>query len=487
MAENTNDIVDELELDDVVSSVESSGFSGAKIGRFVAVALFLLLGTFAVIHSMTRARAPHADHNHGENIGSSLTEAGKQVADKTSAAIGSLKDTTNAAIDGVAGNGVTGNGIAGKYGSIVAAGRNAANKFATAAPASSKFPSTSFPKPGGSVAKPAGKAPTSGFAAKSPAIPAPKQYQASSLPKTLRNRTPEPPPQRFAAIPGKPLIGSQGGFGEIKKPLPPSAVNSRFAAPKATQQTAATANSLIRKSGSEAQQLLGNLAKAPEVVRSKAAGFADSASSSINSVAGQARQTFGNVTQATTQSARDLSNRPFGAPAIKPSNNRFAAPQSPNASQPSSPFAALPKANAVPKPSSTSSSASRFPSNLRASTSPRQPKSAPGVTAVQASTSSSSARRTLASTVARPVVATPQSAFPPSRPTTPPPARPATSPAKSSFGSYTGSRTQAGPAARVAAAVTMDVPGDRRLDGLQAPSLSIEKAFTSRNPSRRTS
>ena len=137
MAQNSNDIVDELEIDDVVGSAESSRFSSAKIGRFLAVALFLLLGTFAVIYSMTRPHAHDADHDHGdhghvENIGSSLVDAGNSVADKTGAAISSIKENTNAAVEGVAGD---------KYGQIIVAGRNAADKFAkTAISASTSFP-----------------------------------------------------------------------------------------------------------------------------------------------------------------------------------------------------------------------------------------------------------------------------------------------------------------------------------------------------------
>ena len=128
MAENTNDIVDEFEIDGVDSS-ESSLFSGAKIGRFIAVALFLLLGTFAVIYSMTRPQDPHADHNHGQEISSSLADAGNKVVDKTGAAINGLKANANAAIDGVSN----------KYGNMVAAGKNAADKFAKTATSPSKF------------------------------------------------------------------------------------------------------------------------------------------------------------------------------------------------------------------------------------------------------------------------------------------------------------------------------------------------------------
>lgn len=437
MAQNTDDIVDEFETDDVVGSGESSGFSGAKIGRFIAVALFLLLGTFAVIHSMTRPQEPHTDHDHDQDIRSSLADAGSGVADKTGAAISSLKENTSAAIDGVS------NSAKDKYGNIVAAGRNAADKFAKAATSPSKLSNSTFPKPSVSVAKAA-------------ATPITKTYKPSPLPQPLRTTKPAPP-TRFAAAPGKPLIGSQGGFGELKKP---AAVSNRFAAPKAAQQTSATASSLIRRSGDEAKQLLGNLAQAPAVIRGKAAGAVDSASNSLNGLTSQARQTF-------------------GAPVAKASTNRFAQPKSAPPAQPksappaqpnrtNSAFATLPRANTTAAPASTSGyPSSRFPSNLRASSTPQaKPPSRLNPVATNTIPTPNSNRRTLASTVARPAVGTRQTTAPPARQTTPS--------AKSSLGSYPGTRSQTGPVARVAA-VTMDVPGDRRLDGVQAPSLSIEK------------
>jgi len=395
MAQNTDDIVDEFEIDDVVGS-NSSGFSGAKIGRFIAVALFLLLGTFAVIHSMTRPHKPHAGPDHGEGMGTSLAAAGSELAGKTDNAISSLKESTSAAI----------NGAKGKYGNIVAAGRNAADKFAKAAPSPSKFPSSTFPKP-----KP------SASVAKAAAPPTTRTFKPSPLPQPLRTKNPKPP-TRFAAAPGKPLIGSQGGFGELKKPVQPAAISNRFAAPKVVEPTASAASSLIRKSGNEAKQLLGNLAKAPEVIRGKAAGAVDSASSSLTS---RATNAFG---------SQKPPNRSFGAPAPKASTNRFAQPKAAPPAQPSrtnSAFAGLPKPNTAAAPAS----ASRFPSNLRP-LSAQQPKSASSLKPAPTNTIPRPSRRTLASTVARPVAGT----------------------------------RQAG---------ALPVPGDRRLDGVQAPSLSIEK------------
>ena len=442
MAENTNDIVDDLEIDDVVGTQESSRFSGAKIGRFIAVALFLLLGTFAVIHSMTRPQDAHTGHDHADDIVASLADAGSKLKDKTGAAITNLKENTSAAIDTV------GNKAQDKYGSIVAAGKNAADKFAKTAASGKKFPSTTFPKP------------NTNRTANAPTKPAPKPFKPSGLPQPLRTK-PTQPPTRFAAAPGKPLIGSQGGFGELKKPLKPASAN-RFAAPK-VDQIASTPSSLIRKSGSDAKQLLGQLGKAPEVLRDKAAGAADSASKSLKGLASQARQPFG---------SQNSSNRSFGEPVAKSKTNRFGPPPSTSpapTNRTNSSFAAFPKANTTATPASTSGS--RFPSNLRASTSPQQPRPSSRLTTAPTNTSVNSNRRTLASTVARPAVPARQTAAP----TTRPPVRTTATPAKSSFGSYTGTQSNSGPAARVAAAVTMDVPGDRRLDGVQAPSLSIEK------------
>ena len=103
MAENIDDIVDEFENSDLVESARSSGFTGAKIGRFAAVALFLALGTFAVIYSMSRGGS-HADHEN--DIGSELADAGKAVIDKAGAAV----DKTGTALSNI---------TAGKYSEVV--------------------------------------------------------------------------------------------------------------------------------------------------------------------------------------------------------------------------------------------------------------------------------------------------------------------------------------------------------------------------------
>ena len=453
MAENIDDIVDEFENSDLVESARSSGFTGAKIGRFAAVALFLALGTFAVIYSMSRGGS-HADHEN--DIGSELADAGKAAIDKAGAAV----DKTGTALSNI---------TAGKYSEVVTAGKNAADKFVKSTTSQSKFPSTPFPKPkpSNSLAKSSGASPTANGFAKAAAAPKAASYKSPFPPPVLRSKAAEPP-TRFAAAPGKPLITSQGGFGELKKAPAQPPITNRFAAPAALKQTAAGAGSLVRKSGAEAKQLLGNLAKAPATVQAKAAGAVDSANRSLGNLTNQAKSALGNAASTTQGSA----NRSFGAPAVK-APGRFGQPLAKSAAEPpKSPFAPLPKAapfaapnssssssRSLTRQSSTSQSSSRFPANLRASASP-QPK--PTQRTIPTATVSTSSRLTPASTVARP-------------PVTPRPTPRATqAPAKSSFGSYTGSSPQRGPAARVAA-VTRDVPGDRRFDGVQAPSLSIEK------------
>ena len=450
MAENIDDIVDEFENNDFVESASSSGFTGKKIGRFIAVALFLALGTFAVIYSMSRGRDSHVGHEN--DIGSGLADADDAALDKTDAAINSIK---------------------GKYSEVVTAGKNAADKFTKPAASQSKFPSTSFPKPSSSLAKSSSTPAVNGFA-KAPTTPKAASYKSPLPPPVLRSKPPEPP-ARFAAAPGKPLITSQGGFGELKKaPTQPPASN-RFAAPSALQQKAANTGSLIRKSGAEAKQLLGNLAQSPATVQNKATAAVNSANRSLGNLTNQAKNAFGNA----TKSAQGSANRGFSAPAVKApdrfgQSGRFGQPLAKSEAQPAkSPFAALPKTTPFPptnssssrnssslrNSSSTSQSSSRFPANLRATAAP-QPK--PTQRAIPTATVSTSNRLTPASTVARPPIT--------ARPTP----RAAQSPSKSSFGSYSGSPPQRGPAARVAA-VTRDVPGDRRFDSVQAPSLSIEK------------
>ena len=427
MAQNIDDIVDEFENDDLAGSTNSI-FTGKKIGRFIAVALFLVLGTFAVIYSMSRKSDSHAEHEN--DIGSGLADAGDAALNKTGDA---LKKLTG-----------------GKYRDVVTAGKNAADKFTKVPSSQSKLPSSPFPKPNNSFAK-------------APATPKAAPYKSPVPPPVLRSKKPEPP-ARFAAAPGKPIITSQGGFGELKKaPTQPPASN-RFAAPSALQQKAADAGSLVRKSGAEAKQLLGNLAQAPATVQNKAAGVVNSANRSLGNLTSQAKNAFGNA----TNSAQRPANRGFGAPAIK-APDRFGQPGrfqplAKSGAQPAkSSLTASPKAAPFPPTNSSSSrnssTSSRFPANLRASAAP-QPK--PTQRTFPTATVSTSNRLTPASTVTRP-------------PITPRPTPRATqSPSKSRFGGYSGSSPQRGPAARVAA-VTRDVPGDRRFDGVQAPSLSIEK------------
>ena len=427
MAQNTNDIVD---------SVGSTGFSGAKIGRFIAVALFLALGTFAVIYSMTRTRNHQAEHDHLNDIGSSLANASAQAADKTKSALNTLAKDTKTAITG------------GKYSDAVVAGRSAADRFVKGVSNLNKFPSP------GSQANVNQTSATNRLAANTPARPKPSSNKSSALPQVLRNKKPQPP-ERFAAIPGKPIIGSQAGFGELKRPALPSTGRNGFAAPGA-----GNANSLIRKTGDSAKQLLGDLAKAP----AKPGGVVDSANRSLNHFAGRANQAYGNLTKST----QDVARRSFGAPAAK-STGGFGKPSVQPPVQPKSAFAALPQAPVVSSKAAfpvKPASPSRFPSDLRAKT-PSQSKS--NLSTASTTPVSGYNRRTPASTAARPF-------------TTPRPTPRATqSPAKSGFGSNarsaqpSGSASRTGPAARVASVVTRDVPGDRRLDGVQAPSLSIEK------------
>ena len=419
MAQNIDDIVDEFENNDLIESGNSSGFTGKKIGRFIAVGLFLALGTFAVIYSMSRGGASHS--GHANDIGSGLADAGNSALGKTGAAINSI--------------------AGGKYREVVTAGKSAADKFTKSA--ANKFPNTSFPKPNTSFAK-SSSASTANRFAKAPATPKAAPFK-SPLPPVLRSKKPEPP-ARFAAAPGKPIIASQGGFGQLKKAPTQPPISNRFAAPAALKQTAANAGSLVRKSGAEAKQLLGNLAQTPTALQNKAAGAVDSANRSLGNLTNQAKSAFGSA-----------ANRGFGAPTAK-TPERFGQPLAKStATEPrKSPFAALPKK--APFGATNSSSSSRFPANLRASS--PQPK--PTQRTIPAATVSTSSRLTPTSTVTRP-------------PITPRPTPRATqSPSKSSFGGYTGSSPQSRPAARVAA-VTRDVPGDRRFDGVQAPSLSIEK------------
>ena len=352
MAENIDDIVDEFENNDLVESASSSGFTGKKIGRFIAVALFLALGTFAVIYSMSRGRDSHVGHEN--DIGSGLADASDAVLDKTDAAINNIK---------------------GKYSEVVTAGKNAADKFTKPATSQSKFPSTSFPKPSISLAKSSSTPAVNGFA-KEPATPKAASYKSPLPPPVIRSKPPEPP-ARFAAAPGKPLITSQGGFGELKKAPTQPPANNRFAAPSALQQKAANTGSLIRKSGAEAKQLLGNLAQSPATVRTKATAAVDSASRSLGNLTNQAKNAFGNA----TKSAQGSANRGFSAPAVKAperfgqsgQSGRFGQPLAKSEAQPTkSSLAAFPKAAPFPP---TNSSSSRNNSSLRNSSSTSQSSS----------------------------------------------------------------------------------------------------------------
>lgn len=462
MAQNENQ-TDDLDIDDLVGDEAEKnrlGFSGAKIGRFVAVAFFLLLGTFAVIHSMNR-NAGDKPHEH-------------------------------AGLEG--GDGTATDGASSVVNSVGLMGQRAASKFTAASPpaqplsptvdatkiALSTRPKaeaankTSFP-PANSLPKPAitSKGGFSGF-------------KPPTMPQSLQAKGQQQPVVRLAQAPGKPIIPSTQGFGELKKkpfatqgfgapkvtakPIASSSVPGRFA-PLPTKQVsggsgfagiAASRDSLIKKSGNEAKKLLGELSGGASGLRNNASRSIGAAKESLGGLVEQASDRFGSAKPKLGGGGSQFGGGGFSKPPAKNTADRFAPP----ARQPLAPS----KSNNV------------FGASVKKQGGFGEPSKQPTNFGTRSSTLGGASLRGSGSTMRSPQTEATNSARRlPSRPVSTGAAQVGSGRSEmvaAPLANGGGVRSLVGassPAARTASAVTSDVPGDKRLDGVQSPSLTIEK------------
>ena len=411
MPESENDIDNEFE-----NEYEDTGprFNKAILGRILAVGLFVALGTFAVAQSIRG-------------------NGGGPPIDLTGAAQGKL----GAAADGL-GNaaGKLKSGVKNTASNLKNAAGNTFNKAAAAlTPKKNAFANDKYSKFSPNVVKPAGtslpvkppKSPGGFKPLKSPVVVAKPKIQ-----------TPIKAPERFAQAPGAPIIGNNSGFGARVQTKPAaSPFNSKPP---------------INSFGNAANKLKSNLGTSADNLLKKTSSAAQSAGNSI-------KNSFGN---ATSRAQSAINGKPGFAPPIVKSD--FGGPTKP----PAQPFAAVnkpklaPVSRNFPAKSSQGSSSTNNPFSASKSGPAINSKSAP----TTRSFGGSGFNTTRQTNSSRPF---------------PQPNQRSASPANSSpFSNGSNSNSRTGGNLRSAgvggiAMLSKNVPGERQLEGVQAPALTVEK------------
>lgn len=417
----------------------SPRFTKALMGRIVAVGLFVVLGTFAVVHSM---------------MGKNELEAGAEVAVEN--AVNEFDEAAQP--EAVAKTGVAAASTGGLNTSF------ASQPFAKPAPkppTSNAFGSKSF---GGSTAT-QGKTPGTTSLSAKPVV-------TSAKPPT---KPPSQPPVRFAQLPGasKPPIGNSAGFA-----VRPEAAKPPTSPPKVNPSLSNSFGDFGSKAAETADALKGKAIDTANKVTDDAQQKINDAGNTIRNNFSQfgSPQTKPPVTpaknssvavQGTTRTTAPPPLRGSGTTSVaiqpKTDNDTVAAfdtaktlnPSTPtnptnNLSQSKpSPFDNIPVRNDLNRrPVSTPPTERSATGNLR----PAFPPS--GANSPESRSDSNLTSRT--GTTRRSQPATPS--FATSRPTGTPPVGGNNNPQRVDV-----------------AALTANVPGDRELDGVQAPALTVEK------------
>ncbi len=432
-------------------------FNKAILGRILAVGLFVALGTFAVVQSM---RGNDNDASNTETTGGQLAEGLGDAAEKLKSGV----STTASDLKKAAGNAFnkTTDALTPKKNAFVG---NTSVRPNVVKPASSEFAVKSNPNLPNSkplVSKPGGFQPL-----KTPVV----------VSKPVTNN-PAKAPERFAQAPGgAPIIGNNGGFAPRT-----TSPNSAFATK--TPSNSFGGNSTAGKFGAAANNLKSNINTAADDLLRKTSETAKSTGQSFkNSFGDAARKTgaalkpksnftppvvksdfgrpgnnspFANsnkVTASTSDPAKRPDSRAFGAKTFAPPKNqksatlntqRELAPISTNRSnQTTSPFGAQSGGS-----TSRSSGGSTFNSN-------RKPAPA-----------SSNTRRP---STQSPFAASNQ------RPTSPSKSSPFSGASNSQTNSRAGTSVRSATDLGGLATLSRNVPGDRQLEGVQAPALTVEK------------
>ena len=438
---------DELLDQDIDQELEPTPFiSKALIGRFLAVGVFVALGTFAVIQSVTTKKPVVDDHLGHDHVG---------VVDSVSARVGdtvsAVSDKTKKGLDDFLGGAKsiassTAASVKSAASSTTASVKNKVASVTSGFSIGSKDNFSARPKPTAPPVKPVTHRPLVDPVVKK----TPPSFGGSFGPNSLTAKTasvPRPkPPERLAQNGGfLPTVGKQG-FGaaqdtaaaaltkmQISKPLP-SFKSAGATSAKATSAKATTASTFgdLKKSISSGASSLTS--KTSDVAKSTAAA-------GIKKVTA-----FGNAARKSLDSP--LSNR----------------------------LEARTTGGGFPKPASVSGTAAR-PASFGSSAKPFQSRDTPNIKRTQQ-------RDPFSDPAASKVVKSPSTRRPFNAPT---PTRPAVetdrkklvSTPRQSFSKPQNNRpvsSSNSPVAQLAStARTLGVPGERRLEGVQAPSLTIEK------------
>ena len=427
--------------------------SRALIGRFLAVGLFVALGTFAVIQSISGTKEdPHAGHEHESVAGLETENQEKQPAFSTSFKTG----TANTNSSPVTKPGLfVGSDKVIKPNVVV---KPSSTGFSTSANSAS---SISRPKTGlsfGNQPKPPVAKPISNPPTKPPTLrPATPQGFALSQ-QTARTSAAAKPPERLAQVNTSgfaPKIGSTGFSNAADK------------AAASTSQAATTLGNSINSVAKTAAQATN---KSFSDLRGSVNAGVGSLGAGAGSLVSSAKETAKNTANAGINVASDLTKKTTAA-----LSNPFGETTKPSSS--------------IPKPTTRNTSAVLRPAQSPASNT--------------GSLRSFADRRTTATGPAAEKPNPFAQSGPPKRPSTSnpfgnasapkntPPARtPAASQRRNVLGAGSSNRTaQPTPPAptsrsntqlnaRLASAVStlgLNTPGDRSLEGVQAPSLTIEK------------
>lgn len=427
---------DQLLDDDIDRELEPTPFiSKALIGRFLAVGVFVALGTFAVIQSVT-TKKPVIDEQLGLNPTGVVDSVSARVGDTVSA----VSDKTKKGLDDFLG------GAKNMASSTAASVKNAAssttasvkNKVASVTSGFSTGNKNSIaprPKPPAQLAKPLPRKPLVDPVVKK----TPPSFGGSFGPNNLTAKTtpaPRPkPPERLAQNGGfLPTVGKQG-LGAAKDTAAAALTKMQISKPlpgfNATADSAASTFRDLKKSVTSGGSSLAT--KASDAAKS-------TVSAGVNKVT-----EFGNAARKSLGSplSNRLEERTQGGGFSKPAPARGTAA----------------------RPASFGSSTDPFGSRETPAIKRTQQRDSFGDGSDSKVVKSPSTRRTFGSPAPKPpaersrtqLVSTPRQSF----------SKPQNNRAVSSNNS---------PVAQLASAArTLGVPGERRLEGVQAPSLTIEK------------
>lgn len=429
-------------MSDETENANPSRFNKALLFRVLAVALFVLLGTFAVIQSM----------RGGSTSVASLENSADSLATKTG-------DAASGLVSGI---------------------KSSVKKVSGAFKKPPASPKTSL---GNGLKPKVTSKPTNSFAKSGAFAPKTNTFGQPKPPTKLSAKKPAQPPTRYAQAPsGVPIIGNNNGFGT--RPSLPKAPATTFGdKAKAAVSQLKTPSGFVATSPSTVKENLTNsasnlLRKTKEEASNAVGSLKQSASGGFGLSTKQSSNSFGPPVRPLTPKTSPASSGfgpgvPSSFGARPPASGSSSKPQPPvnRSSQKSASFDSSRNLSPVPKPNTRSGfgSQSSFGNNSSTLQRPVQPPT----------------RQTKSSTspfdTSRDRFDSAKTSAPPSRPL----ASPRTSVPAQSISTKFSSNS---PTSRLgndrngrtsialnSSPLSKNVPGDKVLDGVQAPALTVEK------------